>query len=220
MKSLFIGILLLIPSAYSGVHVQNQWSKNHISVCFADEPGAVRTIGNFTITTRAWSKKKKELLTSWITEEYSLLQTGVVFEGFGDCKGSPESDVILFYYRVNPLLAYFNPVEIGITDKLGPRVSSIEGHPDSSNAIAISNVGLYKSLILHEFGHALGLAHEHNHYKATNDGICEEINPRFHAKLEYTPYDAESVMNYCHMKKNKNASLSDGDRALLRALYR
>lgn len=92
--------------------------------------------------------------------------------------------------------------------------NNYNGH--SSKEIAISRIT--PRVVLHEFGHALGLAHEHQHpdsYLVKNieaDSICSEyaysmprdldrcqfnILKRYSAsEKEITPYDPESVMHY------------------------
>ncbi|MFM0522674.1 M12 family metallopeptidase [Caballeronia jiangsuensis] len=77
---------------------------------------------------------------------------------------------------------------------------------------------------MHEFGHALGLAHENLREDAPK--ACKERynkdgrdTPPADASTEGTPYDANSVMNYCHMIYHSEAKLSDNDAKTASILY-
>jgi hypothetical protein len=64
-----------------------------------------------------------------------------------------------------------------------------------------------KSIAVHEFGHALGFIHEQDR----PDSICYEgRKPNAYAGL-LTPFDQDSVMNYCNRKWNNGGNLSAYD---------
>lgn len=88
---------------------------------------------------------------------------------------------------------------------------------DRSTVAAVSDrdIASFEHTILHEFGHALGLRHEHAHEEST----CHETEaldqPPFVDGQSIFAYDATSVMDHC----SSATKLSDGDVRSLHTLY-
>lgn len=174
--------------------------------------------GRIALKPRNWSSRNKKRVEKWVTEEYTEEKTGIFFSGWKDCEESPEAEVIIFYNKNSAILtALFGGLH-GLAGEFGPlRPGTIEGYPAALNSVSISKSGMNKGTALHEFGHVAGLAHEHNHPDADENGKkCEEIEPYFRTIFEYEPYDAESIMSYCSVRNHK---LSQGDISLLKQLY-
>ena len=106
---------------------------------------------------------------------------------------------------------------------------------------------MFESAVFHEFGHALGMEHEHqhpnadipwnkpvvyHHYLTNFNWSKEQVDHNLFRTLETTntrttPYDPTSIMHYAIPNElttgdwfvNKNTKISQNDRRLMRKIY-
>jgi len=74
-----------------------------------------------------------------------------------------------------------------------------------------------KNIAVHEFGHALGFAHEQN--RADSPDWCQAEKQGTSGDVYITPFDMQSVMNYCNPKWGGDGNLSALDVKGLQAWY-
>lgn len=74
-----------------------------------------------------------------------------------------------------------------------------------------------RGIAVHEFGHAIGFAHEQNRPDIPNE--CTKAPQGTDGDTLLTPWDPHSVMNYCNQKYNNDGTLSAFDIKAVQYIY-
>lgn len=221
MKTITISLTLLMSlSAFAGISVKKYWDKEALTVCFADKNTKVKIEGTPSMLAN-WKEDQKLNIKRMIENEYRAERTGYHFVGFKDCKETIDPDVLVLRL---PVLSPVGLARHGMANTGPTTIEASETYKTARGVVIFSASGLKRpSTVIHEFGHILGLMHEHNHPDALTQASsgCQFYgkNARNENIFLYTSFDEFSVMNYCVIGSDNYRGLSLGDVAHIKEIY-
>ncbi|MDC3956674.1 FG-GAP-like repeat-containing protein [Polyangium jinanense] len=164
------------------------WSGESVQVCWENPSAAPQA-------ERDWVRQA--VLASWDAH------TRVDFNGWGTCTSS-SNGIRIRISDEGPHTDGLGTDLDGETDGMVLNFTFQNWSPDCQN----SRRFCIEAIAVHEFGHALGFAHEQN--RPDTPSWCDEEQGS-DGDLTLNLWDLDSVMNYCNPEWNGNGTLSESD---------
>jgi hypothetical protein len=179
----------------------SRWTANRIPVCWENGSSA-------TATEQTWVRDR--VLATWDAS------SAITFTGWGNCSIFTSSGIRI-------LIQDSGPRTLGLGKNLNNVVNGMllnftfSAWGSSCNSSAAMRRSCIESIAIHEFGHALGIAHEQNR-PDTDRSLCTDAPQGTNGDVIIGPFDNSSIMNYCFNSSYNNA-LSATDRATIDSMY-
>jgi hypothetical protein len=181
-------------SQYGAVDWEARWDRNVITVCWLNHPELAQ---------------QRALVRRAVSDTWVKVSS-VRFTGWEDCQPSG-ADIKIMVDQSGPR-SYVGRNAIGQSPSMWLNFTFNTWSPTCRTTID----KCISAIAAHEFGHAAGFVHEQlqpdapkqcvDHLKQT--GQWEQVGK---PPTALTPYDPDSIMNYCNAIWNNNGKLSNND---------
>lgn len=179
-----------------------KWPFNMTATCWENPEAAAEEERNWVrdAVERTWKKKSDLRITGW------------------ERKCSPgDLGIRIFIEDSGPNVKFLGKFLSGVKSGMTLNFTFNEWSQSCKDSDA-QRRSCIESIAVHEFGHAIGFAHEQNRPDAP--GECRVLRQGSDGTtLDITPYDPKSVMNYCNPIYNNNGVLSDLDVKAVQYIY-
>jgi hypothetical protein len=158
---------------------------------------------------------EKEWVRSTLASKRSWAAAGnVVFTSWSECPNqTATAGIRISLVEANAVTYGLGRQNSGLSDvSLDVRTNTTSNYPACSNN-GLNREDCFKAIALHEIGHALSFAHEHN--RDDRPGWCTEAEAGSDGDATFGDWDAPSIMNYC----SSSIDLSGLDRRGMDAVY-
>lgn len=177
------------------------WFQDQIPVCWQE-------YSESSATHRSWVKNAVN--GSWAAN------SGVTFTGWGECATTSQGIRI----KVEDVKEHGPRTRGGLGRNLDGRNNGMSLNFTFANwgrSCAYQRQECIESFAVHEFGHALGFAHEQN--RDDTPGSCDEDPQGTPGDVTVGAWDLDSVMNYCNPAYSGDRELSATDITMVNLFY-